>query len=330
MAYRNCDLILSIRDAEKDHDKWLKTRDMGIGGSDAAIILGYSSYKSPYQLWMEKTGQTVPPDLSGNQYIYWGHKNEPNIADWFQEETGKKVRKLGTLQNRSFPFMLANVDREVVGENAGLEIKTAGVSQYKKWQGDEIPDAYYCQCLHYMAVTGADRWYIAVLIGGNDPIYKVVERNEQDIQELISAEKEFWNLVQTKTAPPVDGSLSCSQALAARYADSRDEEITLPEEADTLIARISGDTEIMDKLKEQISLNQNRLKEMLGDAEAGRVGSFKVTWKITNGRETCPLSKLKKADPDMYQSLKDKGFISTGKASRRFSIKEVKEVKEDK
>lgn len=114
MAYRNCDLILSVRDAEKDHDKWLKTRDMGIGGSDAAIILGYSSYKSPYQLWMEKTGQAVPPDLSGNQYIYWGHKNEPNIADWFQEETGKKVRKLGTLQNRSFPFMLANVDREDV------------------------------------------------------------------------------------------------------------------------------------------------------------------------------------------------------------------------
>ena len=101
----------------------------------------------------------------------------------------------------------------------------------------------------------------------------------------------------------------------------------LPEEADTLIARINGDTEIMNKLKEQISLNQNRLKEMLGDAEAGRVGSFKVTWKATNGRETCQLSKLKKANPDMYQALKDKGFVSPGKASRRFSIKEVKEDK---
>lgn len=73
---------------------------------------------------MEKTGQVEPPDLSGNQYVYWGTKNEANIADWFQEETGKKVRKLGTLQNRSFPFMLANIDREVVGENAGQEVKT--------------------------------------------------------------------------------------------------------------------------------------------------------------------------------------------------------------
>lgn len=327
MAYRGCDLILSCHEAETDHQKWLETRNSGIGGSDASVIMGLNPYKSPYQLWLEKTGQAEAPDLSGNQYIYWGHKNESNIADWFQEDTGKKVRKLGTLRSRAHPFMIANVDRAVMGEEAGLEIKTAGVSQAKRWKGDEIPDAYYCQCLHYLAVTGADRWYIAVLIGGNEALYKTVERNEEDIKALIQAEADFWHLVESKTAPPVDGSLSCSQALASRYADSRDEEIMLPEEADTLIARINGDTEILDKLKEQISLNQNRLKEMLGDAEAGRVGSFKVTWKATNGRETCQLSKLKKANSDMYQALKDKGFISTGKASRRFSIKEVKEDK---
>lgn len=324
--FKNCSLILSVKDAQ-DHAKWLATRNLGIGGSDAGIIMGLSPFKSPYQLWLEKTGQAEPEDLSGNQAVYWGTVNEENIARWFAKETGKKVERCGTLQSTDHPFMIANIDRVVVGESAGLEIKTAGVQQASLWKDDEIPDSYYCQCLHYMAVTGLDAWYIAVLIGGNDARWEKIERNEEDIQTLIAAEKAFWELVTTKTAPPVDGSLSCSQALAARYADSRDEEITLPEEADTLIARINGDTEIMDKLKEQISLNQNRLKEMLGDAEAGRVGSFKVTWKATNGRETCPLSKLKKADPDMYRALKDKGFISTGKASRRFAIKEVKEDK---
>lgn len=89
MAYTNCDLILSVKDAE-DHKKWLKVRNMGIGGSDAAVIMGLNPYKSPYQLWLEKTGQAEPPDLSGNQRVYWGSKNEPNIADWFQEETGKR------------------------------------------------------------------------------------------------------------------------------------------------------------------------------------------------------------------------------------------------
>lgn len=322
----NAEKILTVEEG-KDREKWLAVRNLGIGGSDAGTIMGLNPYKSLYQLWMEKTGQAEAPDLSGNQFVYWGIKNEANISDWFAETTGKKVERCGTLRSISHPFMLANVDRIVVGENAGLEIKTAGVSQYKQWADDNVPDAYYCQCLHYMAVTGADYWYIAVLLGGNESKWKRIERNEEDIKTLIEAEKEFWDLVQTKTAPPVDGALSCSQALAARYADSRDEEIMLPEEADTLIASINSDTEIMDKLKEQISLNQNRLKEMLGEAEAGRIGSFKVTWKATAGRETCPLTKLKKADPDMYQALKDKGFISTGKASRRFSIKEVKEDK---
>ena len=178
MAYKNCELILSVKDAE-DHEKWLKTRDLGIGGSDAAVIMGPNSYKSPYQLWMEKTGQAEAPDLSGNQRIYWGVKNEPNVADWFMEDTGKKVKRLGTLQSREYPFMLANVDRTIIGGNAGLEIKTAGVSQYRKWEDDEIPDAYYCQCLHYMAVTGADYWYIAVLLGGNEAKWKRIERSEE-------------------------------------------------------------------------------------------------------------------------------------------------------
>lgn len=320
MAYSNCKLILSVHDAEKDHDKWLRTRDMGIGGSDAAVIMGLNPYKSPYQLWMEKTGQAAPPDLSGNPYIYWGTKNEANIADWFQEETGKKVRKLGTLQNRTYPFMLANVDRQVLGENAGLEIKTAGVRHYKEWKGDEIPDAYYCQCLHYMAVTGSDYWYIAVLLGGNESMWKRIDRNEEDVQTLISKEREFWSLVQTHTAPPIDGSVSCAQALVDRY-HGEDKTIVLPDDAAQIIDDLRGDKEILEQLKAQITLRENQLKNMLGEAEIGTVGDYRVTWKTTNPRETCSLSKLKKAAPDIYQTLRDKGFISIGKASRRFAIK---------
>ena len=319
MTYTNCDLILSVKDAE-DHEKWLKTRDLGIGGSDAAVIMGMNSYKSPYQLWMEKTGQVEPPNLSGNQYVYWGTKNEANIADWFQEETGKKVKRLGTLQSREYPFMLANVDRTVIGENAGLEIKTAGVSQYRKWKDDELPDAYYCQCLHYMAVTGADYWYIAVLLGGNEAKWKRIERNDEDIKTLIAAEKEFWSLVQTHTAPTIDGSVSCAQALADRY-HGEDKTIVLPDDAAQIIDDLRGDKEILEQLKAQITFRENQLKDMLGEAEIGTVGDYRVTWKTTNPRETCSLSKLKKAAPDIYQTLRDKGFISIGKASRRFAIK---------
>ncbi|MBL6441348.1 MAG: YqaJ viral recombinase family protein [Dialister sp.] len=321
MAYTNCDLILSVKDAE-DHEKWLEARTLGIGGSDAAVIMGMNRYKSPYQLWLEKTGQAEAPDLSGNQYVYWGTRNESNIADWFQEETGKKVKRLGTLRSKEYPFMLANVDRTVVGENAGLEIKTAGVRQYRKWKDDEIPDAYYCQCLHYMAVTGADYWYIAVLLGGNEAKWKRIERNEEDIQHLIMAETDFWKLVETRTPPPVDGSDSCAAALSAQYkGGDPNYSIILPPDIDGVIASLEDDKAIMDALKKQITEKENRLKALLGNAEEGATDHYRVLWKTQAGRSSVPLAKIKKQTPDIYQLLEEKGCITIGKPSRRFSIK---------
>ena len=255
------------------------------------------------------------------QAVYWGTKNEANVADWFQETTGKKVRKLGTLRSRAHPFMMANVDRAVMGEEAGLEIKTAGVSQAKKWKGDEIPDAYYCQCLHYLAVTGADRWYIAVLIGGNEAIRKTVERNDEDIKALIEAEKDFWDHVVTRTPPPVDGSASCAAALSERFKGGG-ESIILPSRTNAMIESLQNDRSIMDALKKQITQKENAIKELMGDAEEGDTDHYRVLWKTQSGRESVPLAKIKKSAPDIYQLLHDKGFISVGKPTRRFSIKE--------
>lgn len=319
MAYTNCDLILSVKDAD-DHEKWLAVRNMGIGGSDASVIMGLNSYKSPYQLWLEKIGEAAPEDLTGNPFVYWGQKNEPNIADWFNEETGKKVQRLGTLRNKEYPFMIANVDRTVIGENAGLEIKTAGAPQYKKWKGDEIPDAYYCQCLHYMAVTGADYWYIAVLLGGNDAKWKRIERNEEDIKALIEKEKEFWNLVETKTPPPVDGSMSCGNALKWKYKGDPESETMLPVEAEELINELDKDAEVEKALKESIQLKKNKLMEMLGDFEVGRIGDRKVTWKVTKGRESISLSRIKKEDKGSYEALKAAGLITMSEPSRTFRV----------
>lgn len=326
MAYSNCDLILSVRDAEKDHGKWLAVRSSGIGGSDAATIMGLNPYKSAYQLWMEKTGQAEPPDLSGNQYIYWGSKNEANIAEWFAEVTGKKVRKLGTLRNRSHPFMLANVDREIMGEEAGLEIKTAGVSQYKYWKDDEVPDAYYCQCLHYMAVTGAEAWYIAVLIGGNEAKWKKIDRNEDDIRALIEAEEAFWDKVKSGQAPDVDGSASCAAALGERFQGNQGlPSMDLPSGAEDLCRDIEFWKDRIAELKALVTENENRLKAMMEDAEEGHAGKYRVTWKTSAPRETVSLGAIKKKIPSIYRALEEDGFIKVGKPVRRFSIKEVEE-----
>lgn len=317
--YTNCDLILSVKEAE-DREKWLAVRNQGIGGSDASVIMGLNPYKSAYQLWLEKRGIAEPEDLTGNPYIYWGHKNEANIADWFQEETGKKIRRLGTIQNRKKPFMIANVDRMVTGEDAGLEIKTAGVSQYKKWKDDEIPDSYYCQCLHYMAVTGADYWYIAVLLGGNDAKWKKIERNEEDIRALIDEETKFWEMVETNRPPEIDATVSCANALKMKYKGNPGSETMLPKEAEKIIKALDMDNEAEKALKISIQFKKNKLMEMMGDFEVGRIGDRKVTWKTTKGRESISLAKVKKEDEGSYEALKAAGLITVGQPSRILKV----------
>ena len=303
----NTKLIMTVEEMQ-DRKKWEAMRNIGIGGSDASTIAGINRWKSPYQLWLEKTGQVEPEDISDNEYVYWGTVLEQLVADRFCELTGKKVRKCGMMQSLTHEFMLANVDRLVVGENAGLECKTANGFKAKEWEGDNVPDGYYLQCQHYMAVTNCEKWYIACLIGGNHFVWKEIPRNEEDIAALIEAEKAFWeDNVQGGIMPDVDGSKSCSQALAERFPGGVTDSITLPKEADELLAEIDELNEAADRIKDQIESKKNSIKLMLGDHEVAYAGERKVTWKTQAGRTTIDSKKLKAEMPDVYEKYSKQG-----------------------
>lgn len=303
----NAKLIMTVEEM-KDRKAWEKLRNIGIGGSDAAIIAGLNRWKSPFKLWQEKTGQVEPEDLSDNEYVYWGTVLEQAVANRFTELTGLKVKKCGTLQSLDYPFMIANVDRLVVGENAGLECKTANGFKAKEWESDNVPDSYYLQCQHYMAVTGCEKWYIACLIGGNHFVWKEIPRNEEDITALIEAEGAFWeDNVKVGLMPDVDGSKSCSQALAERFPGGVTDSITLPKEADELLAEIDELNEAADRIKDQIESKKNSVKLMLGDHEIAYAGERKVTWKTQAGRVTVDSKKLKAEMPDVYEKYSKQG-----------------------
>lgn len=299
-------LIMTVEQMQ-DRDAWLEIREHGIGGSDASVIVGLNPWKSLVSLWMEKTGQTDPADLSDNEKVYWGTQLEAMVADEFTKRTGKKVRRCGVLQHEELPFLLASVDRLVVGEDAGLECKTASGYMEKEWEGDEIPDAYFVQCQHYMLVTGAERWYIAVLIGGNKFVWKCVERSEDDIKALLEAEKAFWRKVETKEMPDVDGSESCTQALAEKFSGGGPA-IELPSVADESLDKIAELEDIKKSIDEQIAAHKNGLRMMLGDAEAGTTTSGRrVTWKTQAGRTTIDSKRLKAERPDVWQQYSKTG-----------------------
>ena len=190
----------------KNHEEWLQLRSRYIGGSDAAAVVGMNPFSSSYALWAEKTGKK--PGFSGNLATEVGTYLEEFVAQKFAAVTGKKVRKCNhSFLNSDYPFAIANIDREIVGEDAGLEIKTTNSLNLKKFKNGEYPANYYCQCVHYMAVTGKKRWYLAVLIGNNEFKWFVIERDEAEIAALMGEEAAFWDEIRQK----------CTEGSQARF-----------------------------------------------------------------------------------------------------------------
>lgn len=212
--------IHKISTAGMSHDEWLEHRRRSVGGSDAAAIVGLNGWASPYSVWAEKTGRLPPKE--DNEAMRQGRDLEGYVASRWEEATGKHVRRRNAiLTNSAYPFAHANIDRDVVGENAGLECKTTSILRLREFRGGEYPAAYYAQCVHYMAVTGAERWYLGVLVLNQGFYCFEIERDQAEIDALMAAEAAFWRYVEEDTPPPVDGSGATSAALETIYADGR-------------------------------------------------------------------------------------------------------------
>lgn len=203
----------------QDKKEWLKYRKGGIGGSDAGAICGLNPYRTAIQVYNDKRTDEI--EEFDNEAMREGRDLEEYVARRFMETTGKKVRRANAMfYDEENPFMLADVDRMIVGENAGLECKTASPFSADKWEDDKIPLSYQIQCYHYMSVMNADRWYVAVLIYGTEFKVYCLERDEEMIQNLIQIEKDFWNNhVQEGVIPAPDGSKLADKVLEEYFSD---------------------------------------------------------------------------------------------------------------
>lgn len=279
-----------------NHEEWLKLRSQYIGGSDAAAVVGLNAYASPYSLWAEKTGKVS--GFAGNLATEVGTYLEEFVAQKFAQVTGKKVRKCNqSFLNSQYPFAIANIDREIVGEDAGLEIKTTDTLNMGKFKGGEYPANYYAQMVHYMAVTGKQRWYLAVMIGNKEFKWFVLERDEAEIAALMSAEAMFWDFVKKDIPPAVDGTQATSEALKSIYADSDDSVADLYSYASDLKRYM----ELKKQIKELETMADelaNQVKEFMGSSGNGECDGFKVSWK-SQIRKTFDAKKFAKENPDI-------------------------------
>ena len=279
------------------HDEWLDIRKRYIGGSDAGAVVGMNPYQSAYSLWAEKTGR-VPP-FEGNLTTQVGTYLEQMVADLFEEQSGLKVRRKNrTIVNPEYPWACANVDRVIVGKNALLECKTTNnFGRMKLLRGGEFPEEWYCQCVHYLAVTGAERIYLAVLINCREFKYFTLERDEEEIQSLMDAEKEFWTYVQEDREPPVDGSNATSETLTTIYADSTDREISLFGRDGILTERQALNAQ-KKELDNRIKEIENQIKSEMMDATKAYSKEFKITWTPQN-RKTLDQDALRAEHPEI-------------------------------
>ncbi|WP_340391243.1 lambda-exonuclease family protein [Macrococcoides caseolyticum] len=308
--------VLSTKDMT--HEEWLKARQAGVGGSDAGTILGVNKWKSKTQLFFEKVNPELKQQVD-NEFIYWGNVLEDVVAKEFETRTGKKVRKNNKmLRHPEHEFMLANLDRVIVGEKALLECKTTSQYNIDQWKDDEIPASYLCQIQHYMAVTGYEKAYIAVLCGGNQFIWKEVPRDDELIEIIINAEKDFWyNNVLAGVIPEIDGSDATKDFLNHMYKDIDETEVQLSDDVETLLTALEQVKQEEKELKELKTQYENKIKHILGNNLAGKTSGYQITWK-PQVRKTLDTKKIR----EIYGEQLDPYYKET--ETRVLKIKQIK------
>ncbi len=298
----------------KDKIEWLEQRKHGIGGSDAGAICGLNPYTSAMKIYLDKTTDMI--DEYDNEAMRQGRDLEEYVAQRFTNETGKKVRRTNFMYiSKEHPFMFANVDRIIVGENAGLECKTASAYSANQWENGNIPAHYIIQCNHYMAVTGADRWYLAVVILGKAFRYVCIERDEKVISDLISIEERFWNENVLQHIPPEpDGSDASEQYLKSLYNKTTPGKELILSGYEQELKRHDELEELINRLEQEKKTIEEKIKISMDDAETAYTDNYVITWRQYD-QERFDTKKLKTEHPDVYENYLKK--IST----RRFTIK---------
>lgn len=303
-----------VKTNEIDRHEWLDYRRQGIGGSDVAAICGVSRWNDPLGVWMDKTGRIEASEP--NEAMYWGNVLEDTVRKEFVKRSGLKVRRVHSiLQHPEVPYLLANVDGIIkTPEGEGIfEAKTTNAFNKGEWSGDGLPDQYLLQVQHYLMVTGYNFAYVAVLVGGNEFIYKRIEADEEMIDLIRRLEVDFWENYVMKDVPPEPTAQSC-QLLSKLYPGGKQEALILPEDSLELVKRF----EMYQKQeKEAKSLKEeaaNQLKALMQDHEIAKVDGYTINWKSVTS-ERLDTKAFKMTHPDLAKNYLQESI------SRRFSVK---------
>ena len=290
-----------------NHDsKWHEERKSGLGGSDApVVVLGENYGKTTYDLWLEKTGQITPAD-GENPDMRRGKRQEPIAAQLYEEQTGQKLRRVNTLlRHKQYPWMIAHIDREILGKDAVLEIKCPRFMTFRKYKLGGIPEDIQIQGQHYLAVKRKGLIVFAIFCAEVDELMVVpVEKDSELIDYITLKEQDFWNYVTTSSPPPlsipekldlppIGGELIVMDSLAwLDAARTLREARDLKTEAEDL--ENQAKTRVQELMREQ-------------NAEVAEGHGLRAYWREQVGRMSLDTKRLKKELPEVYDRYAKQG-----------------------
>jgi len=321
-------------------EDWLQMRRTGLGGSDIGAILGLSPYRTPVDVWAEKTGRS--PGQDETLQMRFGTYAEEFVAREYSARTGQAVQRFTTMLRHPSAPVLGNVDRLVIPAGAkiashkqeirtdrGLECKTANAfaafnaDDWGDEGTDQIPPSYLIQCSTYMALTGCTFWDLAVLFGNQEVRVYNLKRDAELEGEIIARATEWWDRYVVADVPPEP---TCDSDIKRLYPSDNGTTVEATPESLALIARAI-------ELKAQIAALEAELE---GDKKAGTIGvlgSLKaymgeaqrlvmgaddlITWKTSKPAQRFDSKAFQIAHPELYPQ-----FLKTGEPVRRFLIKE--------
>ncbi|MDF1551910.1 MAG: YqaJ viral recombinase family protein [Deferrisomatales bacterium] len=288
-------------------EQWLRLRAGGIGGSDIPKIAGVSTWGNQLTTYLDKI-DPLRDDGEQSEAAAIGVAVEELVAKLWQERNpGLKLRRVNAiLQHPEHPWALANVDRIVLdaktNEVVGIyEGKSGGIKA--PWENDAIPDAYYLQGQWYLGVTGLPRIYYGALLGGYGGMAIATREAAADpelITDLFTIGASFWQLVQDRTPPAIDGSPLSDEVLKHLHPEAHmGEVVELPPQG-ALLAAALLDAKVAAKVAaEEENRLANELKLLVGDAERATCPGFRLSWtNVTTNR--LDGKALKEAHPELH------------------------------
>lgn len=303
-----------IPTAGLSRQEWLLLRKQGIGGSDAGAVCGLNPYSSPMKVFVDKTSRET--EEINNEAVRTGNDLEQYVAERFMEASGLKVRRSNYMyRNKEYPFMIADIDRLVIGEDAGLECKTASAYSADKWADGKIPLHYMVQCFHYMAVTRKHTWYIACVILGREFTFRKIDWDDALIGQLIDVEREFWEShVVPGIMPAPDGSEACDTILNRYFKNTRNAGVMELSGFDEKLERRQEILSLIGQLQTEQKQIDQEIKLYMKENEFAANARYRVSWSSVDTTRL-DTKRIKEEKPEIYASY------ARTTSSRRFTVK---------